>query len=99
MRGGNGEPLNIVQKIAAGDYMTFGMYLIQDTNGDKVELIKRDHKQDGADSVTQAILKKWLTSDAPTCTYDHMMKCLRDSDLGALADDIATAIIVKGNQI
>ena len=97
MKGANCKPLKVVQKIAAGDYMTFGMYLLQDENGDEVELIKRDHKQDGAESVTEAILKRWLKSGAPTRTYDHMIECLRDCDLGALADDIATAIVRKGN--
>ena len=30
---GNDKPLKIIQTIAAGDYMTFGMYLLQDDNG------------------------------------------------------------------
>ena len=93
----NGEPLDIVQKIAAGDYMTFGMCLLRDENGHAVDLIKENHKQDGAESVTQEIIKTWLNSDAPTRTYDHMIACLRDSKLGALADDITTAIVGKGN--
>ena len=57
MRGENGEPLKVVEKIAAGDYMTFGMLLLQDANGDVVELIKKDHRQNGVESVTQAILR------------------------------------------
>ena len=97
MKGANGEPLKVVPKIAAGDYMTFGMCLLQDDNGDEVELIKRDHKQNGAESVTQEIIKRWLKSDALTRTYCHLIECLRDSELGALADDIATAIVGKGN--
>ena len=97
MKGANGEPLKVVKKIAAGDYMTFGMCLLQDENGDEVELIEKNHKQDGAESVTQTLLKRWLKSDAPTHTYDHLIECLRDSDLGALADDIATAVVGKGS--
>ena len=97
MIGANGEPLDVVQKISAGDYMTFGMCLLQDENGDAVDLIKKNHKQDGAESVTQEIMKSWLTSDAPTRTYEHMIECLRMSKLGALADDITTAIDGKGN--
>ena len=90
MKGADGTPLNIVQKIAAGDYMTFGMCLLQDENGHKVELIRKDYKQDGAASVTQAVLIKWLTSGAaPTRTYQHLIECLRQSELGTLADNIA----------
>ena len=97
MIGANGEPLDIVQRIAAGDYMTFGMCLLQDENGHAVDLIKENHKQDGAESVAQEIIKTWLKSDVPTCTYDHMIVCLRVSKLGALADDITTEILRKGN--
>ena len=93
MIGANNKPLHIVQTIAAGDYMTFGMCLLQDENGDEVELIKKNHKPDGAESITEAILKRWLKSDAPTRTYDHMIACLRVSKLGAFADDITTAIV------
>ena len=90
MKGADGKPLNIVQKIAAGDYMTFGMCLLQDENGHEVELIKRNYKQDGVESVVQAVLIKWLTSGAaPTHTYQHLIECLRQSELGTLAEDIA----------
>ena len=86
MKGADDKPLRIIQTIAAHDYTTFGMYLLQDENGEEVELIKKNHIQDGAESVTQAILKKWLTSDAPTRTYQHLIECLRQSELGALAE-------------
>ena len=87
MKGADGKPLKIVQKIAAHDYTTFGMYLLQDENGEEVDIIEKDHK--GAEGVTKEILKKWLTSDAPTRTYQHLIECLRQSELGALAELIA----------
>ena len=88
MKGADGKPLKIIQTIAAGDYMTFGMYLLQDDNGVEVELIRKNHKQDSAESV-QSILIKWLTNGAvPTCTYQHLIECLRQSELGGLADRI-----------
>ena len=40
MKGADGEPLKIVQKIAAHDYTTFGMYLLQDENGEEVDVIE-----------------------------------------------------------
>ena len=89
MKGADGKPLKIVQKIAAHDYTTFGMCLLQDENGEVVALIEKDHIIRGAESVTQAILQKWLTSDAPTRTYQHLIECLKDADLGALAELIA----------
>ena len=90
MKGADGKPLNVVQKIAAHDYTTFGMHLLQDENGEEVALIEKDHISKGAESVTKAIIQKWLKSDSPTRTYQHLIKCLRQSGLGALAELIKT---------
>ena len=92
MKGADGKPLKIVQKIAAHDYTTFGMYLLQDENGEEVDIIEKDHISKGAERVTKEILKKWLTSDAPTRTYQHLIECLRQSELGALAELISNTI-------
>ena len=88
MKGADGKPLKIVQTIAAHDYTTFGMCLLQDENGEEVVLLKKNHIHDGAESVTEAILQKWLTSGAPTRTYQHLIECLRQSELGALAEQL-----------
>ena len=92
MKGADGKPLKIVQKIAAHDNTTFGMCLLQDENGEEVTLLKKNHIQNGAESVTEAILLKWLKSDAPTRTYQHLIECLRQSELGALAELITTVV-------
>ena len=89
------DGLNVVQKIAAGDYTTFGMHLLHDENGGKVELIKRDHRHDSTEGITDAILRKWLT-DGPSRTYEHLIACLRKCKLGALADDIAKRTTQEG---
>ena len=95
MEGTNGEPLKIITTIAAGNYMTFGMFLLQDKNGVEVGVINKDHE--GAESITEAILKKWLIGGGPTCTYQHLIECLKNSSLGALADNITMAIVGEGN--
>ena len=91
MEGTNGE-LKIMETVAAGDYTTFGMFLLQDENGDDVELIEKNQGHKGAEAVTQAIIKTWLKSDSPTRTYQHLIKCLRLSKLGALAEQIAAVV-------
>ena len=96
MKGADGKPLKIIKTIAVHDYTTFGMYLLHDENGDEVALLKRNHIHDGAESITQAILQKWLTSDAPTRTYQHLIECLRQSELGALAELIANTTVGQG---
>ena len=79
--------MSVIQRIAAGNYKKFGTFLLRDKNVAMVALIEKDHK--GAESVTEAILQKWLESDAPTRTYQHLIECLRHSELGALAELIA----------
>ena len=95
MKKTDGKSLRIVQKIAAHDYITFGMCLLQDENGEEVALLKKNHIHDGAEGVTEAILQKWLTSDAPTRTYQHLIECLRQTELGALAELIENLKAVK----
>ena len=89
MKGRDGTSLQIIEKIAGGDYTTFGMYLLQDENEVEVDLLKKTHTHDGPQGITKAILKKWLTSGAPTRSYQHLIECLRQSGLGALAEDIS----------
>ena len=86
MKGADGRSLRVIETIAASNYKTFGMYLLRDDNGAMVDLVEKDHIIKGAASVTEAILQKWLTSDAPTRTYQHLIECLRQSELGALAE-------------
>ena len=95
MKGADGEPLRVIETIAASDYKMFGMYLLQDKNETMADLIEKDHINKGAKIVTKEILKKWLTSDAPTRTYQHLIECLRQSELGALAELIRNTIIIK----
>ena len=95
MKGQDGSDLKVVETIAAGDYELFGMHLLHDENEVTVDLLKKDNE--GAESRTKAIIKKWLTVPSPTapCTYQHFIECLRQSHLGALADSIEA--VVKGN--
>ena len=91
MKGADGKPLKIVQTIAAHDYTTFGMCLLQDENGEEVDLIEKNHGR-RAEYVTRAIIQKWLTNgDESTRTYQHLIECLRQSELGALADQLIAA--------
>ena len=95
MKGTDDRPLKIIETVAAGKYVMFGMRLLQDENGEQVELIERDqiNRGKGAEAVTRTIIQKWLTSGAaPTRTYQHLIECLRQSELGALAEKIAGII-------
>ena len=91
MKKADGTPLKFIERVAASDHTTFGMCLLQDENGDVVEVIKKDHRQDGTEDITRAIIRKWLKSSEPAYirTYQHLIECLKQSGLAALAEDIA----------
>ena len=92
--------MNVIQRIAAGDYATFGMCLLQDENGAKVSLITKNNRQEGAEGITRALLGEWLKDGAKhTRTYDHLLECLRESGLGALADHIAKKTTKGGKPV
>ena len=92
MARGDGTPLMIIRIIAAGNYKTFGMLLLHDENGEEVGHIERIYRLSGIEDVIEEILKKWLTSGAPTCTYQHLIECLKQSGLSALADEIVITV-------
>ena len=98
MKKQDGSDLNIIETIAAaGNYTSsFGMFLLHDENGLEVDVLETDNAHKGAVSVVKAIIQKWLTKGSPAapCTYEHLIQCLRDTRLGALADDLAA--VVKG---
>ena len=94
MKGRDGKPLKIIETIVAGDYMMFGMCLLRDENGEQIRLIMKDHINEGAKDITEEILQKWLTSGvAPTRTYQHLIECLEQSELGTLAEQIAGLLL------
>ena len=51
------------------------MFLLEDDNGEQVELIKKTMFK----NVTQAILQIWLSSDAPTRTKSSLSKSMQPS--------------------
>ena len=66
MKRADGKPLKIVQTVAAHDYATFGMCLLQDENGEEVALLKKNHIHDGAElDITTTASLLYQTADHP----------------------------------
>ena len=86
MKGPDG--LGVIETIAAGDYQTFGMVLLNDENGQRIDLITKDLSDIKA---TETIIKQWLTgtisdTNPYTRTYRHLVVCLKEAGMGALGD-------------
>ena len=57
MEGADGNPLRIIPRIAAGDYMTFGICLLQDENGVDVDVLAKKHAHDGPEGIERLQLR------------------------------------------
>ena len=79
--------INIPEQIGT-NYKTFGIFLLQDDSGTIVSGIERAKMHD-ADEINEAILQKWIGGKGQgPFTWDTLVKCLRDTDLNTLANEI-----------
>ncbi len=85
-------PVRIIEGIAAGDYSTFGMFLLEDDNGMEVNLITKNHIHHGAEFITTSIIKSWLNKTGNKKTWMHLMECIQSAGQGALAERMKPAI-------
>ena len=92
MVGKDGQPVKIIQRIAAGNRKDFGMYLLNDENMRAVDVLEACHIHEGPEGIAEAIIKKWLENDSTPHTYEHLIDSVRKCGLGALAEDIENAL-------
>ena len=79
--------LKIPQRVGA-KYATFGILLLNDTVGSRLESLKLMCLGNPED-IAQQILKEWLEGKGlEPVTWVTLIKTLRDSDLSALADEV-----------
>ena len=74
------------------DYEKFGTLLLEDKKGNKVDSIAKSKHYIPVD-ITVEILKQWLQGKGrKPVTWQTLIKCLRDTNLNALADDIESSL-------
>ena len=78
----------IPQRIGA-DYMIFGIFLLDDATGSRVDGISTEVGCQGrSDRITTRILQEWVGGRGVARTWDTLVKILRDSEHNTLADQI-----------
>ena len=78
--------INIPQEIGP-NYYYFGLNLLDDPNGTRVENIERDYRE--IERINTEILRKWVTGRGKKpVTWETLTEVLRDIELGALASKI-----------
>ena len=73
----DGRVINILVEIAT-KYVSFGVLLLNDSTGSRVQMITRKHHYD-AEQINIAILKEWLTGRGKQpVTWATLVEVLRD---------------------
>ena len=78
--------LKIPQRVGP-DYYTFGILLLNDTVGSRVESLEMGCLGK-PEKIVQRILREWLLGRGLELTWETLVKTLGNSDLSALADEV-----------
>ena len=70
---------------------TFGIILLDDKAGKRVDIIKKDCRGISED-ITMEILKEWLNGKGTEVSWKSLVKTLRKCKINFLADQIEMAI-------
>ena len=80
--------INITKQIG-NEYECFGIFLLQDSNGQKIKGIKSKHQSDPSQINTE-IFEEWLAGKGKQpVTWGTLVETLRDTELCTLADVIS----------
>ena len=89
---GRSGKINIPQQIGT-NYKTLGIFLLQDDTGTIVSGIERA-KMHAVDEINEAIFQKWIGGKGQgPFTWDTLVKCLRDTELNTLANEIEEVLL------
>ena len=87
---GKSGKINIPEKIGT-HYKTFGIFLLKDDNGAKVESIAKEEGE--SIHISLKILSKWLQGEGmQPPTWSTIIEALKMSNLGVLAKDVRAVI-------
>lgn len=88
---GSSGKINIPEIIGT-NFNTFGILLLNDKNGSKVEAVTK--KEDKVTDMSLKILSKWLCGEGmQPPTWTTLIHVLRNSNLGVLAEEIEKSIL------
>ena len=79
--------LNVPQRVGA-NYQGFGVLLLNDTDGSKVEILEHQHRGNPI-QITMGILREWLVGRGLSVSWQTLIQTLRNVNLNVLADDVA----------
>jgi hypothetical protein len=78
--------LRVPQQVGA-NYSTFGIFLLNDMTGSRVDIIDTECRE-RPERIVLRILQEWLEGKGLPVTWESLIQTLRDTDLSVLADQI-----------
>ena len=78
--------LKVPQQVGA-NYSTFGIYLLNDETGSRVDSIE-EYCRGNPEKITRKILQEWLEGKGLPVTWQSLIQTLRDVELTVFADHI-----------
>ena len=80
--------LRVHQQVAANyNYFTFGILLLNDKTGGRMNIIE-DECRGKPERIVLRILQEWLEGKGLPVTWESLIQTLRDTDLSVLAEQI-----------
>ena len=76
-------------------FFKFGVLLLDDENGAKMDSIRREYQEDSG-LIVRMTLKQWVQGDGKPLTWETLIKTLRDCNVFGLAAEIE-ATKINGN--
>ena len=86
-----GEKIYIIKSVAR-QWKDIGDLLDFDTEGQTLELIEADHKQEGHAACCREVFTFWLKGNGRKATWEVLIELLDDIDRSELANQVKTAI-------
>jgi len=84
---GKEKRINVPQQIGT-NFMKFGILLLEDENGARIQGIVHDCRGN-SEQITMTILQEWIAGQGKLpVSWDTLIEVLQDIDLGTLADEI-----------
>ena len=95
---GRQRTINIPQEIGT-NYSQFGIFLLEDANGIRVQSIERKHRGD-ADQINTEIVQEWATGKGKKpVSWKILTEVLHDVGLCTLANEIGEVKLVSDTSL
>ena len=79
--------LKVPQQVGA-NYSTFGIFLLNDETGSRVNSIEEECRPN-TERIVRKILQEWLEGKGSSVTWKSLIQTLTDMELSTLADQIS----------